>query len=107
MRDNDAAAVLSAIAALRADVQALRDEIRQLREATPDVSRLHYLTLREAATYLRVTPNALRKRMRSGAVPAWCYTRLGRDHRFMRVALDQALGADVRVKMARRFSRGT
>jgi excisionase family DNA binding protein len=61
-----------------------------------DLSKLRYLTLDEAACYLRLTPEALRTRMKRGKVPTWCYSRLGGSLRFIRAALDEWMGADER-----------
>lgn len=56
-----------------------------------DLSTLPYLTLAEAASYLRLSEKGLRCRMDRGTVPPWCWTRLGGSLRFNRRALDELL----------------
>jgi excisionase family DNA binding protein len=54
-----------------------------------DLASQTYLTLAEAAEYLRFTPGALQKQMERKAIPAWTWKRVGRSYRFTREFLDE------------------
>ena len=54
-----------------------------------DLSTQTYLTLAEAALYLRTSPAAFQKLMERKVIPAWTWSRLGRTYRFLRPALDE------------------
>ncbi len=72
----------------------------------PTVAETRYLTPRETLDYLKLPSlNALYKQVRRGGIPAWCYTRVGRNLRFLRVALDEWLEGSARQRA--RASAGT
>jgi excisionase family DNA binding protein len=70
-----------------------------------DLASQKYLTLAEAAEYLRFTPGALQKQMERKAIPAWTWKRVGRSYRFLRVALDEWLEEKYRAVRPAQVSR--
>jgi excisionase family DNA binding protein len=66
-----------------------------------DFSAQKFLTVAEAAEYLSIpTPAALHQRIQRKVIPSWTWTRLGREYRFLRVALDEWL--EEKYRAARR-----
>lgn len=64
-------------------------------EVLESLSKLTWLTAREAAMYLRLpNTNALRRRIERGTLPDWCWSRLGRSYRFNRRALDELMAGN-------------
>jgi hypothetical protein len=57
-----------------------------------------YLTPERAVAYLDLPSlNALRKRVRTGCIPSWCWTRMGgKSVRFIKSALDEWLQGERR-----------
>jgi excisionase family DNA binding protein len=64
-----------------------------------DFSGQKFLTMAEAAEYLSFpTPGALQKQLERKVIPAWTWTRLGRNYRFLRPALDEWLEEKYRAR---------
>lgn len=64
-----------------------------------DYSTYKYLTMAEAAEYLSArTPGALQKLVERKVIPAWTWTRVGRQYRFLRAALDEWMEEKYRAR---------
>ena len=55
-----------------------------------------HLSLADAAAYIGLgwSPDAMRKHVKKGTVPAWTWRRIGREYVFLAYALDEWLAAD-------------
>jgi len=72
-----------------------------LTDAALDLSREVYLTLAQAARYLKRSVGAVKMLKKRGVIPPYCYTYLGGSLLFIREALDELLQKKERLQLAR------
>lgn len=72
-----------------------------------DLGALRYLTAAQAVEHLNFKSlDALYLAVKSAAIPAWTYKRIGRTYRFLRVALDEWMESEYREHLRRSHRKG-